>query len=193
VDPGDGVRHLTGGRGLLKITLKDVSKPPVWRRVLVPAGVSLGLLHEVIRLAMGWDGGHLHMFSHGGSNDGPTDLDLDPDPEDADEVLLDDLLDEPGDKLSYTYDFGDDWAHEIRLEKILPADSVTAPLTCLTGKGACPPETAAEPGRTPPSRRPSPTLVVSDCGYVEAVRSGTAVHSTRFTGPRESPGSVRDN
>jgi hypothetical protein len=30
--------------------------------------------------------------------------------------------------------------HEIRLEKILPPDSVTAPLTCLAGKGACPPE-----------------------------------------------------
>jgi hypothetical protein len=128
----------------LKITLKDVSKPPVWRRVLVPAGVSLGLLHEVIRLAMGWDGGHLHMFSHGGSNYGPADLEFELDPEDEDEgedeILLFDLLDEPGDKLSYTYDFGDDWVHEIRLEKILPADSVTAPLTCLTGKGACPPE-----------------------------------------------------
>ncbi len=131
----------------LKITLKDVSKPPVWRRVLVPAGVSLGLLHEVIRLAMGWDGGHLHMFSHCGSNYGPSDLEFELDPdddedgdEDEDEVLLDDLIEEPGDKLSYTYDFGDEWVHEIRLEKILPADSVTAPLTCLTGKGACPPE-----------------------------------------------------
>jgi hypothetical protein len=128
----------------LKITLRDVSKPPVWRRVLVPAGVSLGLLHEVIRLAMGWDGGHLHAFSHGGSNYGPTDLEFELDPEngdgDEDEVFLDDLLDEPGDKLSYTYDFGDDWVHEIRLEKILPGDSVAAPLTCLTGKGACPPE-----------------------------------------------------
>jgi hypothetical protein len=130
----------------LKITLKEVSKPPVWRRVLVPAGVSLGLLHEVIRLAMGWDGGHLHMFSHGGSNYGPMDPefeldpDNDPDNEDEDEVLLDDLLEEPGERLSYTYDFGDDWVHEIRLEKVLPADSVTAALTCLTGKGACPPE-----------------------------------------------------
>jgi hypothetical protein len=128
----------------LKITLRGVSKPPVWRRVLVPAGVSLGLLHEVILLAMGWDGGHPHSFSHGGSNYGPTDLEfeLDPDNEDEDEddVLLEDLLAEPGDKLSYTYDFGDDWVHEIRLEKILPGDSVTTPLTCLTGKGACPPE-----------------------------------------------------
>jgi hypothetical protein len=126
----------------LKITLKDVSKPPVWRRVLVPAGVSLGLLHEVVLRAMGWDGGHLHAFGHGGSNYGPSDLEfeLDNEDEDEDEVWLDDLLAEPGDKLRYTYDFGDDWVHEIRLEKVLPAGTATAPLTCLAGKGACPPE-----------------------------------------------------
>ena len=39
----------------LKITLSGVSRPPVWRRVLVPADVTLRDLHEVIQLAMGWD------------------------------------------------------------------------------------------------------------------------------------------
>jgi hypothetical protein len=40
----------------------------------------------------------------------------------------------------YTYDFGDDWEHDIVLEKILPADPGTAYPVCLAGKGACPPE-----------------------------------------------------
>lgn len=45
----------------LKITLRD-SKPPIWRRVLVPGGFSLYKLHRVIQLAMGWTDSHLHQF-----------------------------------------------------------------------------------------------------------------------------------
>ena len=47
----------------LKITLRGVSKPPVWRRIAVPAGLTLDLLHEVIQQAMGWEDGHMHVFS----------------------------------------------------------------------------------------------------------------------------------
>ena len=38
----------------LKITLRGVTKPPVWRRVLVPADITLRNLHDVIQLAMGF-------------------------------------------------------------------------------------------------------------------------------------------
>ncbi len=37
----------------MKITLAEVADPPVWRRVLVPAGITLERLHEVIQAAMG--------------------------------------------------------------------------------------------------------------------------------------------
>jgi hypothetical protein len=63
--------------------------------------------------------------------------------EDEDEFALADVLVEPGDRLRYTYDFGDDWEHEIRLEKVLPPDADlhgSAVPVCLAGKGACPPE-----------------------------------------------------
>ena len=53
------------------------------------------------------------------------------------------MLVEPGDRLRYTYDFGDDWDHDIKLEKVLPPDAdlhVAAVPVCLAGKGACPPE-----------------------------------------------------
>ena len=43
-----------------KVTLKDI-KPPVWRRVQVP-DCTLGELHEVIQIAMGWTDSHLHQF-----------------------------------------------------------------------------------------------------------------------------------
>jgi len=40
----------------------------------------------------------------------------------------------------YLYDFGDDWNHDIRLEKILPRKpNIDYPL-CVSGNRACPPE-----------------------------------------------------
>ena len=66
-----------------------------------------------------------------------------PDGEDEDEFAIGDVLVEPGERLRYTYDFGDDWEHDIRLEKVLPPDADrhgSAVPVCLAGKGACPPE-----------------------------------------------------
>ena len=48
-------------------------------------------------------------------------------------------------KLLYTYDFGDDWEHEILVEKVLPVAPDTCYPTCLTGKRACPPEDCGGP------------------------------------------------
>ena len=122
----------------LKITLRGVSKPPVWRRVLVPAAIALDELHEVILRVMGWHGGHLHVFSDGMTEYGVPDRELGH----ADEagVELADLVSAPGERVSYTYDFGDDWEHDIKLEKVLAPDPAVVIPVCLTGKGACPPE-----------------------------------------------------
>ena len=48
----------------LKIVLKG-SKPPIWRRVLIPADLKLPDLHWVIQLAMGWNNEHLYHFMVG--------------------------------------------------------------------------------------------------------------------------------
>jgi hypothetical protein len=40
----------------------------------------------------------------------------------------------------YEYDFGGSWAHEVVVEKILPADPKKKYAVCLDGKNACPPE-----------------------------------------------------
>jgi Plasmid pRiA4b ORF-3-like protein len=122
----------------LKITLRGVSKPPVWRRVLVPAGLSLDSLHEVIQRAMGWEGGHMHVFSDGWQHYGVENAELDH--ADETEFAVAEMVEELGDKFSYIYDFGDDWEHEIRFEKVLPPDALAGVPVCLAGKGACPPE-----------------------------------------------------
>jgi len=121
----------------LKITLRGVAKPPVWRRIAVPATLPLDLLHEVIQEAMGWEDGHLHVFSTPRRDYGS------PDPElghaDERKVTVAEVLARPGAKMLYTYDFGDGWEHDIVLEKVLPSDPVVG-VSCLAGKGACPPE-----------------------------------------------------
>ncbi len=48
----------------IKVTLR-YTRPPIWRRLLVPAGLTLDALHDVLRLAMGWDDSHLHEFRIG--------------------------------------------------------------------------------------------------------------------------------
>jgi Plasmid pRiA4b ORF-3-like protein len=122
----------------LKITLRDVSKPPVWRRVLVRAGITLRDVHEVIQQAMGWENCHMHVFSTGWQEYGS------PDPElghaSDKNARLSEVLAVPGDRLRYTYDFGDDWEHDIVLEEIRPAEPGEAYPVCVAGKGACPPE-----------------------------------------------------
>ena len=46
----------------IRITLKD-TKPPIWRRVAVGSEITLGQLHDVIQIVMGWTDSHLHQFS----------------------------------------------------------------------------------------------------------------------------------
>jgi hypothetical protein len=87
---------------------------------------------------MGWSGGHLHVFSTGWAEYGSPDSELGHGDETA--VRLIELLSGPGDKLRYTYDFGDDWEHDVVLEEVLPASPGAADPCCLAGKGACPPE-----------------------------------------------------
>ena len=56
----------------IKVTLRD-TKPPIWRRLLVPSGMTLDALHDVLQLAMGWDDSHLHEFRIGpGGSENPT-------------------------------------------------------------------------------------------------------------------------
>jgi len=45
----------------VRITLNR-TRPPIWRRVAVLPDITLGELHEVIQIVMGWTDSHLHHF-----------------------------------------------------------------------------------------------------------------------------------
>ena len=83
----------------IKVTLLG-SRPPIWRRLLVPAELTLGQLHEVLQVAMGWENCHLHEFRIGRQRFGVPDPDarLTGAPACIQErkVHLSDVLHEPG-------------------------------------------------------------------------------------------------
>jgi hypothetical protein len=128
----------------LRIELADI-KPVIWRRVVVPETITLTKLHRVIQAVMGWMDCHLHEFEIAGERYGI------PDPDDP---FGPPVLSEARAKLGvslqgmksfrYVYDFGDNWEHKIKVEKIMPPHSWPAP-TCLGGANACPPEDVGGP------------------------------------------------
>jgi len=123
----------------LKVALVGI-EPPIWRKLAVPGGISLGALHDVLLRAMGWDGGHMHLFHVGKTNYGEPHPELDH-VEDQWETRLCDVAPKAKAKFTWEYDMGDSWMHEIVVEKI---DAASPPLkgaaVCLDGARACPPE-----------------------------------------------------
>lgn len=127
----------------IKVTLL-ATDPPIWRRLLVPADLTLEQLHYVLQVAMGWDDSHMHEFLIGQQRFGT------PDP--MDEVFsgsgtvsertvrLFNVLDQPKVKARYTYDFGDSWEHGIVVEKSLAPEAGLAYPTCVAGERHEPPE-----------------------------------------------------
>lgn len=103
---------------IIKVTIED-THPPVWRRLLVPDGISFRDLHDILQIAFGWEDEHLHNFTFpnryiqitqdGGSGYG--------DYVEESDAVIDDFI-EVCKWIRYTYDFGDDWRHKIVLEKV---------------------------------------------------------------------------
>lgn len=124
------------------------TKPPLWRRLELACDLYLDQVHKIMQVAFGWTDSHLHQFGSGPAHYDPaTEHYLGPfqveegDPGVPEEdVRLDEVLTEPGDKLFYDYDFGDGWQHTIRLEAILPRPSSAPRAVCIAGRRDGPPE-----------------------------------------------------
>ena len=130
----------------LRIAIRG-TKPPIWRRIIVPPSMKLDRLHDVIQTVMGWEDCHLHMFIKGRqrySIPSPWDDDfrMPGMPRDIDErkYRISQLLKRAKDWITYEYDFGDSWEHRITLQKILPYDPAVRLPACIGGKRRCPPE-----------------------------------------------------
>jgi hypothetical protein len=121
----------------IKVTLAG-SRPPVWRRVEVPSAIALHSLHQVIQAVFGWEGYHMWVFETPSGRYGVADGELRIG--NAAAERLDRIAPRPEDRFGYTYDFGDEWEHDVLVEAVSdPEPDITYP-RCLTGRRACPPE-----------------------------------------------------
>ncbi|MFD8546070.1 plasmid pRiA4b ORF-3 family protein [Streptomyces sp. NPDC059649] len=121
----------------IKVTLHG-SRPPIWRRLEVPSSTPLQRLHHLIQAAFGWEDYHMWAFEAGRERYGLADRELSI--RSAASKRLGDVAPIIGGRLGYTYDFGDNWEHDILVEAVSEAQPGTAYPRCLTGRRACPPE-----------------------------------------------------
>jgi hypothetical protein len=124
---------------ILRIELQDI-EPLIWRRVSVPASMSLKTLHSVIQAAMGWLDCHLWEFEANGRKYSlliPDDLDWN---KQITNAATTKLSADSVRQLNYLYDFGDNWQHWIVVEKLTPADTNQICPQFLGDERRCPPE-----------------------------------------------------
>lgn len=125
---------------VLKVTLRHV-QPSVWRRIRVPGDATLGELHDVLQISLGWNDSHLHAFRVGAKEYGPIDEEDDRKIIDEEKITLDEIA-RAHKKLVYLYDFGDGWEHDVVIEKSVKDPTA---LECLDGGRAVPPDDCGGP------------------------------------------------
>ena len=135
-----------------KITLKKI-KPVVWRRIQVPEDYTFWDLHVAIQDSFGWLDYHLHEFEMMDpqrekitaigipDEEGPFDKEILP----GWNLKISDWFSRSNRSAHYTYDFGDNWEHIVKLEKVLSRKEGIKYPTCIDGKQACPPEDCGGP------------------------------------------------
>lgn len=116
---------------LIRVQIRGVKKPPLWREVKIPANLNFENLHDVIQILFGWTNSHMWQFEKAPYSRGyriappvPEDMDFGEDPTDiAHETPVTMVLKEKGDKMIYLYDFGDDWVHDITVKQVMDEQS----------------------------------------------------------------------
>ncbi len=128
----------------LKIVIKD-SKPPIWRRVVVPSGITFTQLSLILNEAMGWSGYHMFEMEFY-----QLKIRILEDCDDfacgwggyeyfkANTTFIREFL-ENNKSFTYIYDMGDYWQHKVTVEKIIEDYKYDYPQV-IKYKGDCPPE-----------------------------------------------------
>lgn len=131
----------------LKIVLNN-TEPKIHRTVIVPENLNFYQLHIVIQCVMKWENDHLFKFNLGAPYRSDS-IELKDDEDDfddfwesrfetydAEKTYLSQIFNGQKKKISYIYDFGDDWFHTITVLK-KPTEEVLFP-KCIKGESAAP-------------------------------------------------------
>ncbi len=133
----------------LKIQL-ELEGHAIYRRVAVPALFTFRQLHKIIQVTFDWQDSHLHLFEIQNTEEKPIQILMDNEPEtlshfneETHEIkienttFLQDVFTQYN-QVQYTYDYGDNWVHNIELEKITMSNQLEGEY--LGGAGERPPE-----------------------------------------------------
>lgn len=134
----------------IRLNLIGVTKPTVWRRLLVDPNMTFGRFSRVIMEQFNFENCHLHAFRLDmrsarefeiGDPDQVDDVWGPPeDFQDENDILLRDVLPRFPKKLFYIYDFGDNWRIGITLRGIKEDEKPIGGWTRLSASGAGPVE-----------------------------------------------------
>jgi hypothetical protein len=114
----------------------------VWRRIAIPAALSLDDLSHAILRAYDFDDDHLYQFSYR-DRFGVTVQVKHPyleEPPSTDETAVGEIPLRPGASMEYLFDFGDEWRFDVKLERIDSADGRIKKPKLLEEHGEAPPQ-----------------------------------------------------
>jgi hypothetical protein len=126
----------------IRIELQDI-EPKIWRRVDVPLSTSLMGLHDIIQVVMGWQDEHPFDFRVGDkiySEPYPDDDMYERKTYNAKSIRLKTLVERGVGQFLYTYDFGDNWQHDIVIESVRDGEAEIDYPVFVDGARRCPPD-----------------------------------------------------
>ncbi len=127
----------------IKITINS-SSPPIWRRCIIPAGLTFSQLTVVLNTIMGWprnDQSYFYsdepcvLFMEGGHKYNPTEGDYELPAEDT---CINTYLENGFCSYTYIHNIHAEWRHKLALEKVLTDYDKNYPLV-IKATGDCPP------------------------------------------------------
>lgn len=126
----------------IRIELQDI-EPLIWREMEAPTSMTLIALHQAIQGLMRWDDYHLWAFSDADYRYVPLPEDMcwgDKPCRKAVSVRVRDICKQSETRLTYEYDFGDDWRMTVSITDIRQGDPETGYPFYVGGEHAAPPE-----------------------------------------------------
>ena len=123
-------------------------EPKIWRRIDMPLSTTLEALHEAIQMTMGWTFSHLWEFDIDGRCYGdPSFREFDDEPPvyRAKNLRLGAVIARGVDRFVYTYDYGDNWRHDVIVEEVRDGGPDMEYPAFVDGARRCPPEDVGGP------------------------------------------------
>ena len=130
----------------LRIQVREI-RPAIFRVIQVTNTRTFHLLHEIIQWSFGWNHAHLHEFYVGQTKVAEPDPEFGrpPFPRHPRTTRLGDLVSRDITLFTYVYDLGDDWVHDVIVEKRFEPDPAVRYPVCLDGARSAPPEDCGGP------------------------------------------------